>query len=63
MKRQCFVCDEDLHWYLIDLDESDLFEKLLYKEDDFEEFNDKFYDKRLNMHISNYSFENCKEIK
>ena len=62
-ERQCFECDEDGHWYLIPVSDKKEFDRLLYDEDDdYEKFNDKFYCCMLNMHISGYSFVDCKPI-
>ena len=58
-ERQCFECDEDGHWYLIPVINKELFDKLLYKEDDETKFIDAFDEMRLNMHISNYTFLDC----
>jgi len=63
MERQCFECDEDGHWYLIPIASKKLFDKLLYGEDDETKFINTFDKMRLNMHISNYTFLDCQEIK
>ena len=56
-RRFCFENDEDGHWYLILVSKKELFEQLLYKEDDdYEKFNEEFGALMLSMHISNYSF-------
>ena len=60
---KCFKIDEDAHWYIIDVDEKELFDDLLYKDEDCIDFVDKFGDKMLNMHISNYCFDNFREIE
>jgi len=64
-ERQCFESDEDGHWYLIKEKDRKLFDKLL--EADYEDytgkFEEKFDGKRLNMHLSNYTFIDCKEAK
>ena len=62
-ERQCFECDEDGHWYLIHVIDKELFDRLLYKEDDETKFIDAFDKMRLSMHISNYTFLDCKEIE
>jgi len=57
-ERYCFENDEDGHWYLIPVSKKELFEQLLYKEDDeYEKFNEEFGTLMLSTHISNYSFE------
>ena len=62
-ERQCFVEDDDGHWYQIAAKDSKLFADLMAKDDDLSEFNDTFGDKMLEMHISNYTFLDPKEIK
>jgi len=63
IERHCFKCDEDGHWYLIKVEEKKRFDKLLYDEDDeYEQFEEAFGNNRLDMHISNYSFIDCKRI-
>lgn len=62
MERECFVCDEDGHWYQIPVAKKELFEKLLYDEEDETKFIDEFETSGLNMHISNYSFLDCQAI-
>ena len=61
MDRQCFETDEDGHWYLIPTTDRELFNRFL-NDDDETKFEDAFSDMRLNMHISNYSFVDCKQI-
>jgi len=62
---KCLKQDENCHWYLIELEDKDLFTNLLEQEetDDDSEFESKFGDKRLYMHISNYCFDNFREIE
>ena len=61
-KRYCFENDEDGHWYLIPTCNKELFDRLLYRDEDETKFTDAFGNTRLNMHISNYSFIDIKEI-
>ena len=61
MDRKCFETDESGHWYLIPTIEKELFDRLLH-DDDETKFEDAFENTRLNMHISNYSFVDCKQI-
>lgn len=64
MKKYCFEVDEDSNWYCIPINMRDKFNELLYETDDnYEEFNNTFSSMMLNMDISNYSFENLKEIE
>ena len=57
--KMCFVSDDDAHWYCIPVDDKELFYQWLDGDDENFDFNEC----RLNMHISNYCFENFSEIK
>ena len=61
-ERQCFVTDECGHWYLIDVKDMELFNEMLADKDDedCEKFDDRFTKNLLQMHISNYSFIDCR---
>ena len=61
-ERFCFQNDEDGHWYLIPIRDRELFDRLLYHDDDETKFEDAFEDCRLDMHVSNYSFTDMKAL-
>jgi len=64
--RYCFVIDNDGHWYLIPSDKRIAFSLVLSEaeeQDDYEVFNQRWSGRRLSMHITNYDFEDCQEIK
>ena len=59
--KMCLVQDDSSHWYCIPVNDREAFERWADDSDDdtvldFDEY-------RLNMHVSNYCFENFKEIK
>lgn len=56
--KYCLVDDEDGHWYCIPVEERDRFNAWVYEEDDRFDF-DSY---RIDMHPSNYCFENFEEI-
>lgn len=63
-QKFCFRKDEDSHLYLLPLELAKSFEKecaKAYKNDDFDDFNDKFEQYRTGSSIQNYSFENPEE--
>ena len=72
MTRKCFMADDDGHWYAIPVDRRGFFAILLDKsldEDDEDlmyeaqdSFNKNFGADRLDMDISNYSFDNLEDI-
>jgi hypothetical protein len=63
-EKYCFERDEEGHWYCVPLNKKELFNEILYSENDeeCEKFNDIFDSMRLSMHISNYSFVDPDEI-
>ena len=64
MSRQCFLSDDDGHWFAVDVDKRGFFNMALDRAiatDDYDEFEDLFGDDRLDMDISNYSFDNLRE--
>ena len=61
-ERFCFQNDEDGHWYQIPVSKKELFEQLLYEDDEYTKFNNEFGTSMLSMHISNYSFVDVKEL-
>jgi len=64
MEKMCFMNDESGHWYCIPIGLRGAFDIYLYDtDDDCVTFEGVFNKYKLNMHISNYSFENIKEIK
>jgi len=73
MSRKCFLQDNDSHWYAVEVDQKGFFNTLMdrtarYDEDDdkyweaLDEFEEKFSGDMLDMHVSNYSFENLEEM-
>ena len=58
LNKMCFVQDESGHWYCIPVSDKKAFEKFVYEEN----YDIDFDECRLNMHISNYCFENFEEI-
>lgn len=62
--RHIFVTDDDGHWYAIPADKLGAFNAWLEAGPYWEDFKgEEFDDARLNMRISNYSFENLREVK
>jgi hypothetical protein len=62
-ERFCFMPDDDGHWYKVNVLQRGEFEELLEKGEAGElDFEEKFGDARLNMHISNYSFTSVEEL-
>jgi len=57
--RECFISDNDGHWYLIPLESRQRFMKLIDNEDGLE---DEFDYNRTIYHISQYSFTNSEAI-
>lgn len=62
--RMCFVQDDDSHWYCILADRKADFEDMAAEvsEDVDNNFDVEFGEYRLEMHPSNYSFVDLKEI-
>ena len=61
--KYCFVCDNDGHWYLIPADKRDAFDAWLEEGERTGDYPELGYAKRLNRHISNYSFRDCEESR
>ena len=71
MSRKCFLSDNDGHYYAVEVDRKGFFTDLLdacymLDEDEStenqEQFEEEFGSDRLNMHISNYSFDDLQEM-
>lgn len=62
-EKYCLVPDESGHWYCIPLMLKKRFKTWVYQEEDENDIPEDFDEYRLNMHLSNYCFENFKEIK
>lgn len=56
VQRWCFAKDDDGHTFLIPAHMKAQFEELLYKDDDFEEFNDVFYQYGIGGGAEGYTF-------
>jgi len=62
-ERMVFMQDNDCHWYLIPATEAEEFSITLAYEDEWQEFDERWGDKRLVMHPSCYSFTDLQERK
>lgn len=60
--KHCLMQDDSSHWYCIPIEYKEKFDNWAYSEDE-EIYEFDFDQYRLNMHISNYCFENFEEIK
>ena len=61
MSRKCFLSDDDGHWFAVDVDRKGFF-NLCVDNEDWDALEEEFGTDELNMHVSNYSFENLEEI-
>ena len=57
--RMCFASDESGHVYCIPVELKEEFSEWAEGDENWDRFNEY----RLNMHYTNYSFENVEEIK
>ena len=55
-QRYCMMNDEDGHTYIIKVEEKDLFEELLYADEGYDAFNEKFQYEMLSYHPNVYTF-------
>ena len=61
MTRKCFLTDEDGRWFTVNVDQKGFFNSLVENED-WESLDCEFGTDELNRDISDYSFDNLREI-